>query len=157
MGKQFLRNEKLFFILSDILFAEQVSIERNNPVIVIFRHLLQLLPNLYFFMSCSICFFFMSCSGLFFMSLSGLLSLCHVRACPGHRPHGFPGQAHTLPLPLPDLIRHSSVEQGIHRHKAWPHDMHAESIARQQRFVPQPIMRSSRQQLVIFARGLLKK
>jgi len=83
-------------------------------------------------------------------------SLCHVRACPGHRPHGFPDQAHTLSLSLPDLIRHSSVEQGIHRHKAWPHDMHAESIARQQRFVPQPIMRSSRQQLVIFARGLLK-
>lgn len=64
MGKQVLRNENLFFILSDILFAEQVSIERNNPVIVIFRHLLQLLPNLYFFMSCSGCFFFMSCSGL---------------------------------------------------------------------------------------------
>ena len=39
MGKQVLRNENLFFILSDILFAEQVSIERNNPV---------LLPNLYF-------------------------------------------------------------------------------------------------------------
>ena len=49
MGKQVLRNETLFFILSDILFAEQVSIERNNPVIVIFRHLLPLLPNLYFF------------------------------------------------------------------------------------------------------------
>ncbi len=49
MGKQVLRNENLFFILSDILFAEQVSIERNNPVIVIFRHLLPLLPNLYFF------------------------------------------------------------------------------------------------------------
>ena len=48
MGKQVLRNENLFFILSDILFAEQVSSERNNPVIVIFRHLLQLLPNLYF-------------------------------------------------------------------------------------------------------------
>ena len=48
MGKQVLRNENLFFILSDILSAEQVSIERNNPVIVIFRHLLQLLPNLYF-------------------------------------------------------------------------------------------------------------
>ncbi len=48
MGKQVLRNENLFFILSDILFAEQVSIERNNPVIVIFRHLLPLLPNLYF-------------------------------------------------------------------------------------------------------------
>lgn len=59
MGKQVLRNENLFFILSDILFAEQVSIERNNPVIVIFRHLLPLLPNLYFFMLCSICFFFM--------------------------------------------------------------------------------------------------
>lgn len=141
MGKQVLRNENLFFILSDILFAEQVSIERNNPVIVIFRHLLPLLPNLYFFL-CHVRFAF---------------SLCHVRACPGHRPHGFPGQVHTLPLSLPDLIRHSSVEQGIHRHKAWPHDMHAESIARQQRFVPQPIMRSSRQQLVIFARGLLKK
>ena len=53
MGKQVLRNENLFFILSDILFAEQVSIEWNNPVIVIFRHLLPLLPNLYFFMSCS--------------------------------------------------------------------------------------------------------
>ena len=140
MGKQVLRNENLFFILSDILFAEQVSIERNNQVIVIVRHLLPLLPNLYFFL-CHIRFAF---------------SLCHVRACPGHLPHGFPGQAHTLPLSLPDLIRHSSVEQGIHRHKAWPHDMHAESIARQQRFVPQPIMRSSRQQLVIFARGLLK-
>lgn len=140
MGKQVLRNENLFFILSDILFAEQVSIERNNPVIVIFRHLLQLLPNLYF-----LC------------HVRAAFSLCHVRACPGHLPHGFPGQAHTLPLPLPDLIRHSSVEQGIHRHKAWPHDMHAESIARQQRFVPQPIMRSSRQQLVIFARGLFKK
>lgn len=140
MGKQVLRNENLFFILSDILFAEQVSIERNNPVIVIFRHLLPLLPNLYFFL-CYVRFAF---------------SLCNVRGCPGHRPHGFPGQAHTLSLSLPDLIRHSSVEQGIHRHKAWPHDMHAESIARQQRFVPQPIMRSSRQQLVIFARGLLK-
>lgn len=150
MGKQVLRNENLFFILSDILFAEQVSIERNNPVIVIFRHLLPLLPNLYFF--------YVMFDLLFLYVMFGLLFLyVMVRACPGHRPHGFPGQAHTLPLPLPDLIRLPSVEQGIHRHKAWPHDMHAESIARQQRFVPQPIMRSSRQQLVIFARGLLKK
>jgi len=98
----------------------------------------------------------LSFSGTFFRYSRTYISLCHVRACPGHLPHGFPGQAHTLSLSLPDLIRHSSVEQGIHRHKAWPHDMHAESIARQQRFVPQPIMRSSRQQLVIFARGLLK-
>ncbi len=101
-------------------------------------------------------FFRYSRTYIFLCHVRAAFSLCHVRACPGHRPHGFPGQAHTLPLPLPDLIRHSSVEQGIHRHKAWPHDMHAESIARQQRFVPQPIMRSSRQQLVIFARGLLK-
>ncbi|GEM_PF-6291476 len=108
---------------------------------------------------CHVRFAFSLCHvrGCFLCHYRGCFSLCHVRACPGHRPHGFPGQAHTLPLPLPDLIRHSSVEQGIHRHKAWPHDMHAESIARQQRFVPQPIMRSSRQQLVIFARGLLKK
>ena len=60
-------------------------------------------------------------------------------------------------LSLPDLIRHSSVEQGIHRHKAWPHDMHAESNALQRKFVSQPVLRSSWQQLVIFARGLLKK
>ncbi len=102
-------------------------------------------------------FFSYSRTYIFLCHVRAAFSLCHVRACPGHLPHGFPGQAHTLPLPLPDLIRHSSVEQGIHRHKAWPHDMHAESIARQQRFVPQPIMRSSRQQLVIFARGLFKK
>lgn len=102
-------------------------------------------------------FFRYSRTYIFLCHVRFAFSLCHVRACPGHRPHGFPGQVHTLPLSLPDLIRHSSVEQGIHRHKAWPHDMHAESIARQQRFVPQPIMRSSRQQLVIFARGLLKK
>lgn len=72
MGKQVLRNENLFFILSDILFAEQVSIERNNPVIVIFRHLLPLLPNLYFFMSCSGLFSLQSPSGFFSMSCSGL-------------------------------------------------------------------------------------
>ena len=102
-------------------------------------------------------FFSYSRTYIFLCHVRAAFSLCHVRACPGHLPHGFPGQAHTLPLPLPDLIRHSSVEQGIHRHKAWPHDMHAESIARQQRFVRQPIMRSSRQQLVIFARGLFKK
>lgn len=105
-------------------------------------------------------FFRYSRTYIFLCHVRAAFSLCHVRACPGHRPHGFPGQAHTLSLSLPDLIRqsrNSPVKQGIHRHKAWPHDMHAESIARQQRFVPQPIMRSSRQQLVIFTRGLLKK
>ena len=149
MGKQVLRNENLFFILSDILFAEQVSIERNNPVIVIFRHLLPLLPNLYFFyvMFDLLFLYVMFLSAIFGLSfichslLSSLIVIpvlsliyCHVRACPGHRPHGFPGQAHTLSLSLPDLIRqsrNSPVKQGIHRHKAWPHDMHVESNALQ--------------------------
>lgn len=75
MGKQVLRNENLFFILSDILFAEQVSIERNNPVIVIFRHLLPLLPNLYFISCLSLIFLYVMFSLLFFMSCSGLFSL----------------------------------------------------------------------------------
>ena len=35
------------------------------------------------------------------------------------------------------------------RHKARPHDMHAESNALQQRFVPQPMLRSSWQQLAL--------
>lgn len=140
MGKQVLRNENLFFILSDILFAEQVSIERNNPVIVIFRHLLQLLPNLYFL--------YVMFDLLFLYVMFGLVPDIALMDSPVKPIHSL--------CHYPDLIRHSSVEQGIHRHKAWPHDMHAESIARQQRFVPQPIMRSSRQQLVIFARGLLK-
>ena len=38
---------------------------------------------------------------------------------------------------------------GIQRHKALAHDMHAESIALQQRFAPQPELRSSWQQFVI--------
>ena len=75
MGKQVLRNENLFFILSDILFAEQVSIERNNPVIVIFRHLLPLLPNLYFISCLSLIFLYVMFSLLFFMSCSGLESI----------------------------------------------------------------------------------
>lgn len=94
MGKQFLRNEKLFFILSDILFAEQVSIERNNPVIVIFRHLLQLLPNLYFFyVMFDLLFLYVMFGLLFLYVMFGLVpdialmdspvkpthSLCHCR------------------------------------------------------------------------------
>ncbi len=47
-----------FFIPSDILFAEQVSIERNNSVVVIFRHLLPLLPNLYFISCLSLIFLY---------------------------------------------------------------------------------------------------
>ncbi|MBD9239455.1 MAG: hypothetical protein EGQ57_02945 [Alphaproteobacteria bacterium] len=39
---------------------------------------------------------------------------------------------------------------GIQRHKALAHDMHAESIALQQRFAPQPLMRSSWLQLARF-------
>ena len=39
---------------------------------------------------------------------------------------------------------------GIQRHKALAHDMHAESIALQQRFAPQPLMRSSWLQLALY-------
>ncbi len=76
MGKQVLRNENLFFILSDILFAEQVSIERNNPVIVIFRHLLQLLPNLYFFY---VMFGLVPDISLMDSPVKPIHSLCHYR------------------------------------------------------------------------------
>ena len=69
-----------FFIPSDILFAEQVSIERNNSVVVIFRHLLPLLPNLYFISCLSLIFlyvmfrliFFTVTLGLFFYVMFGL-------------------------------------------------------------------------------------
>ena len=64
-----------FFIPSDILFAEQMSIERNNSVVVIFRHLLPLLPNLYFISCLSLIFLYVMFSLLFFMSCSGLFSL----------------------------------------------------------------------------------
>ena len=76
MGKQVLRNENLFFILSDILFAEQVSIERNNPVIVIFRHLLQLLPNLYFLY---VMFELVPDIALMDSPVKPIHSLCHYR------------------------------------------------------------------------------
>ena len=42
------------------------------------------------------------------------------------------------------------LEPNIHRHKALAHDMHAESSAFRQRFVPRPVLRSSWQQLVMF-------
>ena len=40
--------------------------------------------------------------------------------------------------------------QGIQKHKALAHDMHAESNALQQRSAPQPVLRSSWLQLVMF-------
>ena len=69
-----------FFIPSYILFAEQMSIERNNSVVVIFRHLLPLLPNLYFISCLSLIFlyvmfgliFFTVTLGLFFYVMFGL-------------------------------------------------------------------------------------
>ena len=61
-----------FFIPSDILFAEQVSIERNNSVVVIFRHLLPLLPNLYFISCLSLIFLYVMFSLLFFYVMFGL-------------------------------------------------------------------------------------
>ena len=42
------------------------------------------------------------------------------------------------------------LEPDINKHKALAHDMHAESNAFRQRFVPQPVLRSSWQQLVMF-------
>ena len=41
------------------------------------------------------------------------------------------------------------LEPDIHGHKALAHDMHAESNALRQSFVPQPMLRSSWPQLVI--------
>ena len=45
------------------------------------------------------------------------------------------------------------LEPDIHGHKALAHDMHAESNALQQRFAPQPVMRSSWLQLARFNKG----
>ena len=56
-----------FFIPSYILFAEQMSIERNNSVVVIFRHLLPLLPNLYFISCLSLIFLYVMFSLLFYV------------------------------------------------------------------------------------------
>jgi hypothetical protein len=41
------------------------------------------------------------------------------------------------------------LEPDINKHKALAHNMHAESNAFRQRFVPQPVLRSSWQQLVM--------
>ena len=43
----------------------------------------------------------------------------------------------------------AGVDTAIHKHKALAHDMHAEGNALRQRFVPQPMLRSSWPQLVI--------
>jgi len=42
------------------------------------------------------------------------------------------------------------LEPDIHGHRAQPHDMHAESNALQQKFAPQPVLRSSWLQLARF-------
>ena len=41
------------------------------------------------------------------------------------------------------------LEPDINKHKALAHNMHAESNAFRQRFVPQPVSRSSWQQIVM--------
>ena len=43
----------------------------------------------------------------------------------------------------------SGLTRASKKHKAEPHDMYIESNALQQRFVPQPVLRSSWQQLVL--------
>ena len=45
------------------------------------------------------------------------------------------------------------LEPDIHRHRARPHDMHIGSNALQQRFLKQPVLRSSWQQLARFNKG----
>ena len=44
-------------------------------------------------------------------------------------------------------------DQKRKKHKARSHDMHTESIALQQRFLPQPVLRSSWLQLARFSKG----
>ena len=59
-----------------------------------------------------------------------------------------------LRLPKNDRRKNNTVIAGldpaIHGHKALAHNMHAESNAFRQRFVPQPVLRSSWLQLVMF-------
>ena len=59
-----------------------------------------------------------------------------------------------LRLPEDDRRKNNTVIAGldpaIHKHKALAHDMHIESNTFQQSFAPQPMLRSSWQQLVIF-------
>ena len=45
----------------------------------------------------------------------------------------------------------SGLTRASKKHKAEPHDMYIESSALQRRFMPQPLMRSSWQQLVMFS------
>ena len=58
-----------------------------------------------------------------------------------------------LRLPENDRRKNNTVIAGldpaIHKHKALAHDMHVESNALRQSFVPQPMLRSSWPQLVI--------
>ena len=81
------------------------------------------------FLSCPF-FSFLSLSDFFLFVIVGLFSFCHCRAF--------------FFLSLSGLTRQSK------KYKAGPYDMHIESSALQQRFVPQPIMRSSWLQLVMF-------
>ena len=57
------------------------------------------------------------------------------------------------------LVFRSGLTRASKRHKAEPHDMYIGSSALQQRFVPQPLMRSSWQQLVnpFFCRHILQR
>ena len=47
----------------------------------------------------------------------------------------------------------AGLDPAIHKHKALAHDMHAESNALRQSFVPQPMLRSSWLQLARFNKG----
>ena len=72
-------------------------------------------------------------------SLSGALFFCH--------PQTFFYYCHVRPFFLTVMF---GLVPNIHRHKALAHDIYIESNALRQRFAPQPVLRPSWQQLVMF-------
>ena len=109
-------------------------------------------------------FFYLSCSGLSRTSPpASSPGLTHLWYHPLVYPTsdvipGFnPGISLTVPpqplsIIIPALfliIVIAGLDPNIHRHKALAHNMHAESNALQQKFMPLPVLRSSWLQLVI--------
>ena len=94
-------------------------------------------------LSCSGLFFFLSCSGLTRTSMAPRNAL---------RLPEDDGNASTISAKLSviPLLSFPCLTRESKKYKARPYDMHAESNALQQRFAPQPLMRSSWLQLARF-------